>query len=351
MQTQVLIIGQGISGTFLSYYLYRLNIPFIVIDNPMPNAPSAVAAGVINPVTGRRLVTVWLANEILPFAWNAYTEMGAFLNTDAISQKPIIDFYPNPFMQESYQKKWAEDATYINLEQEQDYSSYFNYHFGYGTIQPAYTAHLQLLLPAWRQFLRQQNLLIEEKYNEGELIVNTSSVTYKNITADKIIYCDGGSSAGSRYFNRLPFALNKGEAIIVDIHRLPDTHIYKKSLTLVPLPEKNRFWLGSAYLWDYTDDQPSKDYWDTATAFLNDFVKLPYTIIDHKAAIRPATLERRPFVGMHPVTPAVGLLNGMGTKGCSLAPYFAWQLANNIANASPILPEADIKRFEKVLSR
>jgi hypothetical protein len=47
----------------------------------------------------------------------------------------------------------------------------------------------------------------------------------------------------------------------------------------------------------------------------------------------------------------VGILNGMGTKGCSLAPYFAYQLVQNITQGSPIRPDADIRRFSGILSR
>jgi hypothetical protein len=41
----------------------------------------------------------------------------------------------------------------------------------------------------------------------------------------------------------------------------------------------------------------------------------------------------------------------MGTKGCSLAPFFAQQLVANLQEQKPIHPEADIKRFARVLSR
>jgi hypothetical protein len=41
----------------------------------------------------------------------------------------------------------------------------------------------------------------------------------------------------------------------------------------------------------------------------------------------------------------------MGTKGCSLSPWFASQLLNHIGHKSPIHPEADVKRFERILKR
>jgi len=73
--------------------------------------------------------------------------------------------------------------------------------------------------------------------------------------------------------------------------------------------------------------------------------------MDHKASVRPANIERRPFVGFHPAYKNVGILNGMGTKGCSLAPYFAKQLADHLVYTKEILSEADIKRFTKILTR
>ena len=59
---------------------------------------------------------------------------------------------------------------------------------------------------------------------------------------------------------------------------------------------------------------------------LDNCLKVPYTIVDHITGIRPANTERRPFVGTHPNYPSLAICNGMGTKGCSLAPYFSKQL-------------------------
>ncbi len=69
-----IIVGGGISGTFLSYYLLKKDQKIMVIDEAKANTSSAVASGVINPVTGRRLVTTWMIDELLPFAVNAYSE-------------------------------------------------------------------------------------------------------------------------------------------------------------------------------------------------------------------------------------------------------------------------------------
>jgi hypothetical protein len=48
---------------------------------------------------------------------------------------------------------------------------------------------------------------------------------------------------------------------------------------------------------------------------------------------------------MHTVYQNIGIFNGMGTKGCSLAPYFAEQMTEHILHQTPIDKEASIDRF------
>ena len=109
--------------------------------------------------------------------------------------------------------------------------------------------------------------------------------------------------------------------------------------------------LGSNYQWSFSDPEPHKEFYEQAERHLKAWLKIPFKILEHKAALRPATLERRPFVGLHPHQRNIGILNGMGTKGCSLAPYFASQLVDRLLRKKEITPEADIKRFQKILAR
>ncbi len=352
MNIDVLIIGQGISGTFLSYYLEKEGKSFLVIDNNYKNSPSKIAAGIINPVTGRRLVTVWMVDEVLPFAWNAYQQIGHELNITAIAQKTIIDFFPNPFMRESFLQKIETGDQYVHTYPEQNHFNHlFNYELGCGEIRPVYTAYLETLLPAWRMHLTNKNILREENFYIAELKVEADKIHYKDITATKIIFCDGASSFDNPFFKPLPFAPNKGEALVAHIPGLSDDHIYKKGLMIVPMSEKDHFWIGASYIWDFDNADPTDAFRHSTEQALKQWLKIPFTIAEHRSGLRPATLERRPFVGLHPVHPSIGILNGMGTKGCSLAPFFAKQLTDNLVYQLPIAKDADVKRFSKILSR
>jgi len=351
MQVDLIIIGQGISGTCLSYFLFRENISFIIIDDARKNAPSRVAAGIINPVTGRRIVRTWMIEELLPDTWDFYTQLGNELGILSISEKKIIDFFPSPQMKIAFDERLKEGETYLQRPvDENSFREQFNYDFGYGSISPVYTVYLENILPAWRKKMVDNNNLLEEEFDFSQLKVSADGVEYKNITAKQIIFCDGVQSYQNPYFNKLPFAPNKGEMLIIEIPGLSNEYLYKKGMTLAPLTGKDIFWLGSNYLWEFDNENTSEAFYKQADAILKSWLKIPYKIIDHKVSIRPATLERRPFVGFHPIYPSVGILNGMGTKGCSLAPYFAKQLADNIIYKEPISPAVDTARFKRVLS-
>ena len=351
MRVESLIIGQGISGTWLSYYLQKVNKTFLVIDNSQTNSASRIAAGIISPITGRRIVKTWMIDELFAFIVPAYQELGNVLGIKTIEQKSLIDFHPTPQMKLAFDERLSENAEFLFKPKDQHlYSASFNYDFGFGQVQPCYLVNLTEMMQAWRRKLLSSNQLLEEDFEIDKLQQTENGVNYKNIKAKKIIFCDGISSAQNPFFEALPFALNKGEAILIESAGIPSTHIFKKGMMLTAI-ENDLYWIGSNYLWEFPDDRPTEQFRRQTELLLKNWLKAPFRIVDHKASIRPSNIERRPFVGFHPVYKNIGMLNGMGTKGCSLAPFFARQLTEHLISGEEILPEADIKRFTKILMR
>ncbi len=351
MQVDYIIIGQGLCGTLLSWYLYKEGKTFVVVDEAGTGGASAVAAGIINPVTGRRYVASWMIEDLLPFVKGAYAELENYLEIKLIFQKDIIDFFPSPQMRDAFVNRITEDDTYLHSYPDQnDFNPFFNYHFGCGIVRPVYMVHLQQLLVAWRKKLKDSNSFLPEQFNEAQLNYDNDSVTYKDIKGEKIIFCEGSQALQNKWFSLLPFSAVKGEALIIESKALPTEHIYKKGILLAPLPEPHHYWVGSNYQWNFENSNPSAAFLHETTTQLQHWLKVPFTVVNHKAAVRPATLERRPFVGSHPQHPAIGILNGMGTKGTSLAPFFAYQLAQHLVYGFPIMNEANINRFTRILT-
>lgn len=351
----VIVVGQGICGTFLSWYLREAGLNILVLDEPQPFSASKVASGIINPVTGRQVVTTWLANELMPFAGEAYGAVGNIIGTTVAHQKNIIVFPPSQQMSDAYVKRMAEDNSYIKQASETTYEAFkdaFFSYYGIAVIEPVWHIDLHTLLHGWRNVLQQNNMLLQERFDETRLVITGDGVQYKGRSAGKIIFCNGIETFSLPWFKNLPFVFNKGEALIVDIPQLQPNNIFKiGNSTIVPWYD-GLWWIGSSYENDFADALPTDAFKNKKKQELQQYLKLPFTVVDHIASLRPAVaIERRPFVGFHPAYPAIGILNGMGTKGCSLAPYFAQQLADNLINGSTVNPLADVKRFARVLGQ
>ncbi|MFN5986679.1 MAG: FAD-dependent oxidoreductase, partial [Chitinophagaceae bacterium] len=85
-----IIVGQGLVGTWMSYYSQKAGKSFIVVNDPTIPSSTTVASGVINPVTGRRIVQTWMIDTLLPNAVNAYKELGKDLNKTLIKASPVV---------------------------------------------------------------------------------------------------------------------------------------------------------------------------------------------------------------------------------------------------------------------
>jgi hypothetical protein len=329
-----------------------------------------------------------MIDELMPIVQQTYVQIGSELGIVCLEQKDLVDFFPTPQMRLAFLKRFEEDPQYLRLpDDEHNWDEYFRYDLGYGVISPCWLVDLPALLAASRKRLLDQGRLWEERFDQKFLIVGggatdrgrvdggtgaggtfervgegpgagglEAGVQYKDIQAGRLIFCDGVESFTNPYFSLLPFAPNKGEALILDIPELGNGQmkaghsVFKKGISLAPWKD-GLYWAGSSYEWSFEHGNPTEAFRTRISGALKEWLKLPFEIVEHIASVRPATLERRPFVGFHPRYPAIGILNGMGTKGCSLAPYFASQLVQNITGGIPIQPDADVKRFSGVLRR
>ena len=350
MQTEVkyLIVGQGLVGTWMSYQLDQAGISYKIINDETIQSASSVASGVINPVTGRRIVQTWMIETILPYAIKAYRAIQEKLNINIIQQAPVVLIHPSAQMLESFNYRMQHENIYLIQQDPTKWTPYFKAPQGFGGISECYWLDVNAMIASWKKYVVSQNNYINAHFKMEEAVLDENKVTWKNITAQKIIFCDGIASMQNSFFKYLPFAPNKGEALIIKVPGLPNKNIYKNNISIIPW-KQDLFWVGSNYEWTYDNVEPSEAFKQKMIESLNQFLKLPYEIVDHIVGVRPTNTQRRPFVGLHPTHAQLAICNGMGTKGCSLAPYFTAQLLAHLEHGTPIEPEATITGFETIL--
>ena len=134
--------------------------------------------------------------------------------------------------------------------------------------------------------------------------------------------------------------------MIIEIPDAGFAKIFKHGIAIVPL-ENNRYWVGSTNSWDLPDDLPSENAKKELLQSLREILKIPFKVVEHKAAFRPTVRDRRPLLGRHPEFSNLFIFNGLGTKGASLGPFFAKKMSAYLVENAPLDAEVDVERFKR----
>ena len=342
-----IIVGQGLAGTIFALTLLKHNKSFMVIDEPSLSNASRIAAGLYNPVVFKRLVKSWMADELIPFMDKFYADAEQLLNKKFYFKKQIV----KPFAEEQEKVLWIKKTDeaighYLSKDISPDYLN-DKIHNPLGSAEVLHAGNLNttIFLEAARNYFAQHHQLLEEKFDYDQLVVSEKNVVYKTVTAKKIIFCEGYKALKNPYFSWLPFKLTKGEIITVSIPLLNELDkVINKGVFILPLGN-HLFKVGATYEWADLADVPTNKGKAYLIDKLKKILKVPFEIVDHQAGIRPTVNDRRPLVGIHPQHPALGVFNGMGTKGVMLAPYFADRFFDFLEHEIPMNKEVDIIRF------
>lgn len=346
-----IVVGQGLAGTLLSYFLLLENKKFRVIDLPQRGTSSSVAAGIINPVTGRRIAKSWRFEELYPFAKKTYRQMEDLLGFRIWFDRNILRALPTVFDENEWLRRSAfpDYAAYFEEPSDlEDYKDKVKPVRAWGELRLAAQVTMPELVSAFRSLLARKNLLIEKKFVYENISHEQGRVEYGDLSADGVIFCEGAGAMHNPYFNWLPFAATKGELLIVKIPGCRFKKLLKHHLFIVPLPYNGSdevYWVGSTSRFEFEDDLPSEEQRQILEQQLSETLDMPFEVLEHKAGIRPTVFDIRPFLGAHPGFPWLYIFNGMGTKGASLAPFFAKQMVDFLLGKVVLDAEVDIRRF------
>lgn len=347
MGVDYIVVGQGLAGTVLSYTLLKRGKKVLVIDNGEGYSSSKAAAGIFNPVTGKRLVKTWQADTLFPFLHQFYTELEQTLQQTFFYPKHIY----RPFVSIEEQNSWIahsaspELAGYTNtVLNHAAYGAYVHNSYGGIQIRQSGYVNVQLMLETYRTYLKDHRAYRQERFCYQDIIQEKNNVRWKGVSAKKILFCEGPYNGLNPYFKWLPFKQVKGELLVIRMPDVPEDEVINRGVFVLPVGN-GYFKVGATYQWDNLDWMPSAEGKQELLERLQDLIKVPFRVTDHQAGIRPASLDRRPFIGLHPVYQTLGIFNGLGTKGISVAPYYAGHFAAYLEDNKELNAEVHINRY------
>lgn len=342
-----IVVGHGIAGAILAYTLRKHGHRVLVIDEPKENSASNVAAGLLNPLAGKRFAKSWMADEFVPFADAFYDELEARYRQPLFFHKPIYKIFSsieeqNNWMVKSADSTWNE---YVldTFTQSKEEAAVHDEHGGVLIGRGGYLL-VSDMLRLLTQELQQEGLLLPERFRMEQLQLTEQGVLYKGIAAKHLVFSEGYQVVNNPYFRWLPLQPTKGEVLEVEIENFAPEYIYNKAVYVVPVGT-TRFKVGATYNWRQPDEQVSVEGAAELTERLGQITSRAFSLKGHWAGIRPAVRDRRPLIGVHPKHRQLSVFNGMGSKGVMMAPYLAEYFTSSLAGETELLPGVNISRF------
>ena len=345
-----LLVGHGIAGAVLGYELRRRGHRVLIYDEPRPDAASRVAAGLMNPVAGKRFALTWRAHDTLPYALDFYRALSEELGEVFLQELPILKVFGS-----------AEEGQQLLARAAADPWQGFVARIETGPIaQPGLLAphggawlrgggylHSEALLAALARQGRAQGWLREETFTWQGLVADADAVAYApgRVRAARVVCCQGAAALTCPYFAWLPLTPNQGAVLDVAVAGLAATQVLNRGAYVVPGRVAGEFRVGATYRWPPFADNPGEDDRRELSARLAALTSLPFGVVGERRGVRPAVRDRRPLLGQHPRLPWLSLFGGFGSKGVSLAPRLAALLAEHLAGQVPLWPEADLARY------
>ncbi|GAB4240801.1 MAG: FAD-dependent oxidoreductase [Ekhidna sp.] len=338
-----IIVGQGLAGTWLSYELLNRDQKILVINDDKADTSSKKAAGLYNPITGRKMVKTWRANALFDGLENSYKILEKLLDNRFLFPKPIYRPFAAPADQNDWEGKLDDNAIsdfVEDIKRESVGIQHIADPNGGILLRSCGYVDIPTLLRGYKDYLINKGVYVEEVFDYSEMKMESETVQYKNWVAKKVIFCEG-PFLSNPYWKELPFRPVRGEVMDITCDLKTD-FIINQGVFMIP--KENHYTVGSTYDHKTLTFEPQEEGIKNLEQRLSKIYCGSYRIIQKRAGVRPATHDRKPYIGFHKKFGTIGIFNGFGTKGVSLSPYFASHFADVLVEAKELDKEVDVER-------
>lgn len=342
-QVDYIIVGFGITGACFAHYARSKGKSVLVFDLADQNTSSSVAIGLFHPMSFKKTVLAWSGMEYFQKALDFYS-----FHAEEHLRKLTLNRILNDT--EEY-NRWNErmgNEPFSEILEVSKSVEQIKAPFGVGQLKACAKLDVQEYIAQSRNTLLSEGSFYESKfdYHSVDLDSNSIKINEQKIDFKQIIFCEGLGAKDNPWFD-LKFQAAKGDVLKISSSEVIDKVINKRHF-ITPI-QGNEAWLGATYDWRNTSNEKDLDaaeeLLETARNFLADNIE--FELKEHLTGVRPASFDRRPFVGAHEDFPSLACLNGMGSRAVLLSPMCSEFLFNHLEHGHEIPKELSLKRLEK----
>jgi len=342
-----LIVGQGLAGTLLGLELRNAGVCFRIAEGDLANSASPVAAGILNPITGKRLVKSWRLETFFPTARKTYSELEDMFGLSFFEPTRILRLFQNEKEKQIWKKR-KQDPEYIDWLGAQHPPGHFGDtlrdDLGSFEILHSGTLDVKALLNAARKMFLDDGCMVQTLFSHADLQVSPRASTWQGEEFQKIIFCEGFRIMDNPWFKRIPMEPARGEVQKVQVQASLPKAILNRGKWLRPEGE-GIYQAGATHSWDKLLSGPEEKERREMVAGIRSILQNDPLILERKIGVRSSCKDRRPILGTHPENPSLAILNGLGSKGTLMGPWLARHLAKVIIQGVKPDPELNVQRF------
>ena len=339
----VIIVGQGLAGTTLAWHLRDAGQRVLILDACEPVTSSKIAAGLITPITGLRLVLSWRVADLLPAARQFYTSVEERTGQKFFHDRIALRLFKSVEEQQNWSKRRQRpdyDSHVVDPQPDPLLDPDLGDAEGGGFAMHSAQLDVAAYLEASRAMLAWKSMNID--WN-SDVTFDSEGVSVRGERTRLLISCEGYAVTRNPYFSQVAFQPAKGDLLTVRFHRPVPPRCLHRGIWVAPTAEPDVFRVGSTYDWETLDQVPSPSARAEIERQLQAFFHVPYTVLDHRAAVRPIITQSKALVGLHPEHERLGYFNGLGSKGSLHAPWYARCLTDFLVHEAPLPGDMDVR--------
>ena len=330
-QVDIAIHGLGLAGAALAWEAHAAGLEIVIVDDADTAAASRVAAGLVTPVTGRKLKPQPGFAELAETALRHYRQAGSLTGAQCYFERPALRLLTQDKERAAWSGIGAEDSELI-----EEWS---------GALPAGIRSNgLPVLMPAAGRLAIAEFVATTRDYfaARGALVAGTvddTSVTPRGDAVDirqvgtvarHAVFCRGYRDAANPFFPELRWRAAKGQILELDCPGFDRGWTVHGAGIWLTADRDERVLAGATYEWDSLDATVTRAALAQLSDAVRDLLGCPFTVVGQRAAVRPIVEGRKPVIGHSRKSDRVWICNGLGSKGALFAPTVAASLVARI---------------------
>ncbi|MFO0937346.1 MAG: FAD-dependent oxidoreductase [Gemmataceae bacterium] len=323
----IVLIGAGLAGSTLAWQLHFRGVQPLLYDRNDPSTASRVAAGLLTPITGKRMAISWNFDRLWPDAVAFYRRVEELTGKTVLHVRPAVRLFQSAEERDAFHQRQAMLAPYLTAIDPPVPTACRNPFGGFAMAPAGY-----LDVPSFLDLTRSM------------FEVRERDVSTPDEPDATVVRCTGFAGRNDKDFPWVLFNPTKGDFLRLEIPGCHEPRTIHAGGWISQAVD-GTYRAGSTYERDNLNPTPTEAGRAEVERKIQSFLTVPYYVREHRAAVRPIIRESRPVLGRHPQQANLWYFNGLGSKGSLLAPHYAAQLAEAILGRGPIDRDVDVCRL------